>query len=198
MGARLATLTLESSQLYADLLRRSEFDLLTDIHNRFSLEKELDRRIADAHQSQSAFGLIYMDLDGFKQINDRFGHQAGDWYLREASTRMKGVLRPRDMLARLGGDEFAILMIDVRTRAEVEEIAVRIKRCFEDPFSVAGRLVRGSISVGIALYPEDGRSRDNLLHAGDLAMYAAKNAKGQLERRPDASQVPELAGRIRR
>jgi diguanylate cyclase (GGDEF)-like protein len=181
MAADLATLAIETRRLYSDLLRRSEFDLLTDIHNRFSLEKQLDFQIDKARFRASIFGLIYIDLDEFKMINDVHGHHIGDLYLQEVALRMKRQLRPHDMLARLGGDEFAALVPLVRSRAEVEEIAQRLERCFDEPFALEGLALTGSVSVGIALYPEDGATRDSLLNTADVAMYTAKNAKRQIE-----------------
>jgi diguanylate cyclase (GGDEF)-like protein len=177
MGAELATLAIETRRLYSDLRHRSEFDLLTDILNRFSLETRLDAQIDEARQQAGIFGLIYIDLDKFKQVNDLCGHQAGDLYLQEAARRMKQQLRTHDLLARLGGDEFAALVPVVRNRAEVEEIAQRLERCFDDPFEFEGHVLHGSASVGIALYPEDGATRDSVLSAADAAMYAAKHSK---------------------
>jgi diguanylate cyclase (GGDEF)-like protein len=184
MGAWLATLAVETRGLYSDLLHRSEFDLLTDIHNRFSLDKQLQIAIEEAHQQARVFGLIYIDLDDFKQVNDRYGHQVGDQYLQEAALRMKRQLRPGDMLARLGGDEFAVLVPSVRGRAEVEEIASRLERSFSEPFAADGHPLQGTASVGIALYPEDGATRDTLLNVADAAMYAAKQAKRTIAETP--------------
>lgn len=177
VGARLATLAIETRRLYSDLLHRSEFDLLTDIHNRFSLDKYMDQFIEDARHTASIFGLVYIDLDEFKQVNDNYGHHVGDLYLQEASKRMKSQLRGGDQLARLGGDEFAALLPNVRNRAEVEEIALRLERCFDSPFAVEGIVLHGSASIGIAIYPEDGSNKANLLTAADAAMYVSKNEK---------------------
>jgi diguanylate cyclase (GGDEF)-like protein len=177
MAVALTALAIETRRLYTDLRHRSEFDLLTDIHNRFSLDKYLDRQIAAAHQNAGIFGLIYIDLDKFKQVNDLYGHQIGDLYLQEVALRMKRQLRGVDMLARLGGDEFAALLPQVRNRAKVEEIAQRLERCIQEPFLIEGHSLQGSASVGIALYPENGATKDELLSAADTAMYAAKNAK---------------------
>jgi diguanylate cyclase (GGDEF)-like protein len=178
-GVRLTTLAIETRRLYNDLRRRSEFDLLTDIHNRFSLEKRLDEQIAAARENAGIFGLIYIDLDGFKQINDLHGHHIGDLYLQEVALRMKSQLRPHDTLARLGGDEFSVLVPLVRSRAEVEEVAQRLERSFDEPFVIEQLTLHGAASVGVALYPRDGATRDELLNAADAAMYAAKNAKKQ-------------------
>ena len=182
-AAALATLAIETRRLYSDLRRRSEFDLLTDIHNRFSLEKYLDEQIEQARQNAAVLGLIYIDLNEFKQVNDAFGHQVGDLYLQEVSTRMKRELRAADMLARLGGDEFAVLLPRVRNRAEVESIAHRLQHCLDEPFSAEGYTVHGSASVGIALYPEDGDSRDSLLTCADAAMYVNKHIRQERKSR---------------
>ena len=175
VGARLATLAIETRRLYSDLLHRSEFDLLTDIHNRFSLDKRLDILIEQARQSASIFGLIYIDLDRFKEVNDHYGHHVGDLMLQEAASRMKRQLRSHDTLARIGGDEFAVAVPVVRSRAEVEEIALRLEHCFDDPFAIEGVVLHGSATVGMALYPEDGANKNSLLSAADAAMYVKKH-----------------------
>jgi diguanylate cyclase (GGDEF)-like protein len=176
MATALSALAIETRRLYTDLRRRSEFDLLTDTHNRFSLDKRLDALIDEARQEARIFGFIYIDLDEFKQINDAFGHQVGDLYLQEVAVRMKRQLRSHDLLGRQGGDEFAVLVTQVRSRAEVEEIAMRLERCLDAPFVIEGNTVHGSASVGIALYPEDGETKDALLSTADAAMYREKHA----------------------
>jgi diguanylate cyclase (GGDEF)-like protein len=175
MGAGLATLAIETRRLYSDLVHRSEFDQLTEIQNRFSLEKHLDAMIHAARESAGIFGLIYIDLDKFKQVND--GHQFGDLYLQQVAARMKRQLRPGDLLARLGGDEFGVLLPLVHSRSDVEEVALRMERCLDDPFDVGDRALQGSASFGIAIYPVDAATRDSLLSAADAAMYVAKHSK---------------------
>ena len=187
-GVRLATLAIETRRLYKDLVYRSEFDLLTDIHNRFSLDRYLEQLIEKSKVEGSIFGIVYVDLDEFKQVNDFYGHHIGDLYLQEVSTRMKRQLRSGDMLARLGGDEFAALMPVVRSRAAIEEIALRLERCFDAPFAVEGYVLRGGASVGVALYPDDGTSADSLLSAADAAMYVAKHTKRHGAEMPDRLQ----------
>jgi diguanylate cyclase (GGDEF)-like protein len=177
LGTGLAALAIETRRLYSDLLHRSEFDLLTDIQNRFSLERSLEGLIQTARQTAGIFGLIYIDLDNFKRVNDQFGHHAGDLYLQEAALRMKRQLRPSDILARLGGDEFAVLVSVVRSRSDVEEIALRLERCFDEPFVAQDLTLHGSASVGIALYPADANNMHALLRAADAAMYKAKHAR---------------------
>ncbi|HEX4286077.1 MAG TPA: GGDEF domain-containing protein [Terracidiphilus sp.] len=176
-GIGLATLSIETRKLYSDLVHRSEFDLLTDMFNRFSLDRHLLELIDKAHETSSSFGLIYVDLDDFKLVNDMYGHHIGDLYLQEVSLRMKRQLRTGDVLGRLGGDEFAALVTVVRGRIDVEEIAQRLERCFDAPFTLNGYELRGAASVGMAIYPTDGTTSDALMTAADTQMYAAKNSR---------------------
>lgn len=192
MAHDLAALAIETRRLYTDLTRRSEFDLLTDTHNRFSLEKLLDAQIEEARLNAGIFGLIYIDLDEFKQVNDIFGHHVGDRYLQEVTFRMKRQLRSHDLLARLGGDEFAALVPMVRSHAEVEEIAQRLERSLDEPIVIEGYTVQGSASLGIAIYPEDGSTKDTLLKTADSAMYIAKNSGRQVDRAHAGSLNPSL------
>ena len=192
MAAELATLAIETSRLYRDLVHRSEFDLLTDVQNRFAMEKTLDAMIHTARATAGIFGLIYIDLNEFKQVNDLHGHVVGDLYLQEVSRRMKRQLRPCDALARLGGDEFAVLVSEVRNRAEVEEITSRLEACFHEPFFGDGYILHGSASFGIALYPEDADTADRLLHSADAAMYVDKHTRLNKTRVPECQPDVEL------
>jgi diguanylate cyclase (GGDEF)-like protein len=195
LGAGLASLAIETSSLYSDLVHRSEFDLLTDVPNRFSMEKHLNAMIENARLSAGIVGFIFIDLDEFKQVNDQFGHQVGDLFLQEAARRMQRQLRPGDVLARLGGDEFAAVVSTAQNRPDVLEIALRLERCFDEPFAVGGHMLRGSASVGFAIYPEDAPSADNLLSAADAAMYTVKQSRNS----PDlesAVAAQDLASKI--
>ena len=154
--------------------------MLTDIQNRFSFDKRLEAQVEKARLSSGVFGLIYVDLDEFKQVNDEYGHQVGDLYLQQIVLRMKHQVRSVDLLARIGGDEFTVLVPEVRNRADVEEIALRIERSFDEPVAVAGHILHASASVGIALYPEDALTKHGLLNVADSAMYKAKNIKKQI------------------
>jgi diguanylate cyclase (GGDEF)-like protein len=128
-------------------------------------------------------------------VNDRYGHLIGDMYLQEVAQRMKRQLRPQDMLARLGGDEFAILVPLVHSRAEVKEIAQRLEHTFDAPYVTEGYVIQGSASIGIALYPEDGATRDELLSAADAAMYMQKQSKQQEDELPSGSRNPAVTPR---
>jgi diguanylate cyclase (GGDEF)-like protein len=179
LGARMAALAIETRRLYSDLLRRSQFDMLTNIHNRFSFESHLDALMNEAQANACVFGLVYIDLDDFKQVNDVYGHQVGDLYLKEAARRMKCQLRSVDMLARLGGDEFAVVVPHVHGRADVEEIALRLERCFDETFTVDGYVMNLAGSIGFALYPDDATTKASLLSMADAAMYVAKKTRKQ-------------------
>jgi diguanylate cyclase (GGDEF)-like protein len=179
-GGQLATLAIETRRLYSDLRHRSEFDLLTDIPNRFAIERFIDAQIDEARKSGAILGLIYIDLDKFKPINDKYGHRMGDLYLQEVARRMSCQLLGGDMLARLGGDEFAALVRAPHGRSDLDAIVARLNRCFEEPLDLDGHLFHGTASFGAAIYPDDGVTRDDLLSAADAAMYAVKNVKHQM------------------
>lgn len=179
-ASRLAALAFETRRLYKDLIHRSEFDLLTDLHNRFSLDRKLETMLQRTSQDQSVFGLIYIDLDGFKGINDQHGHQVGDRFLQEVAQRMKRQLRSTDVLARIGGDEFLVLTDVVRTHADVDEIAERLERSFCEPVDVDGLLLDGSASIGVAYHPMHGTTREQLMTSADQAMYRIKRMHKQL------------------
>ena len=129
MGTWLATLAIETQGLYADLRHRSEFDLLTDLHNRFSFEKQLDVLIEAACLTGGCFALVYIDLDDFKGVNDTYGHGIGDIYLQQAAQRMRNRLRASDTLARIGGDEFCALVSLEPGKADVAELISRLRGC---------------------------------------------------------------------
>lgn len=187
-GACLAELAIDTRRLYTDLRRRSEFDLLTDIPNRFSMERKLDQLMLAANSSSEAFGLIYVDLDRFKDVNDQYGHRIGDLYLKEVTKRMKLQLRAHDFLARIGGDEFIALTTVSDGRADAEEIAMRLQRSFDEPFLIEGIHIFGGASIGLALYPEDGTNKEDLQRAADAAMYTDKE-----NRRPNRQGNPRMA-----
>jgi diguanylate cyclase (GGDEF)-like protein len=173
-GANLAALAIDNRRLYEHLVRRSEYDQLTDVPNRFFLESCLEKAFACARENGRSFALIFIDLDRFKFVNDRYGHRIGDIYLQTVARRLAENLRDQDTLARVGGDEFIVLIPEVRDRGEAEEIALRIDGCFATPFRIDGHSIQGSASIGVALYPQDGIDEDQLKRSADFAMYVSK------------------------
>ena len=174
MGASLAALAIDNRRLYETLIHRSQYDQLTNVANRFLLESRLDEALGHAKRSQTHFALVYIDLDQFKMVNDVYGHRIGDAYLQQVADRLSKTLRGMDTLARVGGDEFIALIPVVRNRGEVAEIAERLTHCFDAPFRIDDYTIRGSASIGIALFPEDGASKDELKRVADANMYAHK------------------------
>jgi diguanylate cyclase (GGDEF)-like protein len=175
MGVSLAALAIDNRRLYEDLVRRSEYDPLTEVPNRFHFEERLNQVLASARLDRRKFAIIYVDLDRFKAINDTHGHHVGDVYLQNVARRLAEKLRAQDTLARLGGDEFIVLLPTVRSREEAEDVASRLAGCFDSPFRIDGRTLQGSASIGIAIYPEDGISEEQLMRVADSAMYASKH-----------------------
>jgi diguanylate cyclase (GGDEF)-like protein len=180
IGAWLATIAIETAGLNADLRYRSEFDQLTGIYNRFSFEKRMDALIDQSREMSKRFSVIYIDIDLFKKINDTYGHRVGDLYLQAAAKRMTNQLRgARDTLARVGGDEFCALVPLESSDSDGEEVANRLRRCFEEVFVVDCQRIYGSASIGTAVFPRDGTSRESLLSVADAAMYASKHSSSK-------------------
>ena len=121
-------------------------------------------------------GLLFVDLDGFKEINDAHGHDAGDELLRQVAERLAEVVRGGDTVARLGGDEFAVILGDVASVAEVHAVADRVRAAFAAPFRIteAGPAIPIGASVGTAMWPDEGQTAESLLRYADLAMYRDK------------------------
>ncbi|MCX8113771.1 MAG: diguanylate cyclase [Burkholderiaceae bacterium] len=159
----------------ADALHDAQHDELTGLPNRRLLATRAATALAASALRNSQCAVIAIDLDGFKEINDQYGHEVGDTVLREVALRLARVLRPQDTVARRGGDEFAMLIPDVGTRTDVERIAVRILQSVAQPVLLTGgQPGTVSASLGIALAPEQGRDLERLLQLADLAMYEAK------------------------
>ena len=173
-AAGLAALAIDNRRLYETLMHRSQYDQLTNVANRFLLETRFDEALGSARQNNSHCAIVYIDLNAFKKVNDLYGHRVGDIYLQQAAERLSESLRAMDTLARIGGDEFIALIPVVRNRAEVREITERLMRCFDKPFEVEGRLLNGGASIGAAVYPDDGQTKDELKRVADVDMYSRK------------------------
>lgn len=149
-------------------------DALTGVANRTLLQQRAQHAVAVSRRSKRQFALLFIDLDQFKDVNDSFGHAVGDQVLREVATRLSGCLREADTIARQGGDEFVVLLEDIETRDEVEQVAARMQEVLTEPIEIAGGEIYVTGSMGVALYPQDGTAVPILIKRADLAMYRAK------------------------
>jgi diguanylate cyclase (GGDEF)-like protein/PAS domain S-box-containing protein len=157
-----------------DLERIAHFDPLTGIPNRVLLADRLAQAIAHARRSGNMMAVCYLDLDGFKPVNDQFGHEVGDQLLIEISLRIKDCLRAADTVARIGGDEFVLLLLDVSDIKECEAVLERILSAVAEPAMIAGNSLSVSASLGFTVYPNDVADADILMRHADQAMYVAK------------------------
>jgi diguanylate cyclase (GGDEF)-like protein len=151
-------------------------DALTGLPNRSFLTRIIDDRIRQASRYGREFGLLFLDLDGFKQINDTLGHDAGDDLLREVARRLEDTLRRSDTVARMGGDEFMVLLPELESENQAATVARNILAALGEPYVLLGERFSVTVSVGISLYPADGADEQTLMKNADIAMYAAKDA----------------------
>ena len=149
-------------------------DELTGLANRALFKDRVKHALARLSQGQRLVGLLFLDLDRFKTVNDSLGHTAGDALLVAIAERLQSRLRPEDTIARLGGDEFAILIEEVATPRDVLDLAERISTTFEEPFSLDGRAIAIRASIGVVIASVGHRTADDLLRDADVAMYRAK------------------------
>jgi diguanylate cyclase (GGDEF)-like protein len=181
-------------------------DSLTDLPNRLLLADRLRQSVAAAHRDRQPMTVLVMDLDGFKEINDTLGHEAGDRVLRQVAERLRARLREVDTVARLGGDEFAVVLPSTDVHG-AERTARKLLEDLAQPIAIGARPIAVRASIGIARFPEDGSTGDTLLRHADLAMYLAKadgssvevyrmNGGGRTHRRLEISgDLPEAIGR---
>ena len=170
--AELAEVSQEASRLHVLALH----DPLTGLANRILFTEELGRALLRANRKNTLVGVLYADLDGFKPVNDVYGHRVGDEVLRIVAQRLKDGLREADLTARLGGDEFAIIIEDLQVADQALQVCESVGALLETPVRVASTEIPIGISVGCSIYPTDGASVDQLLHEADLRMYKAKAA----------------------
>jgi diguanylate cyclase (GGDEF)-like protein len=175
-------------QTFTDITKRAEAeahvarlaseDPLTGLPNRRVFRTALDQISRQQETGETSdkqeFAVLFLDLDRFKVVNDTLGHRIGDNLLQEVAKRLKGVLRMEDVLARLGGDEFAIVVRRVESRAGLATLANRLVEAVVQPYEINDYRIRSSVSIGIAVGPDDGRNADDLLMAADLALYSVK------------------------
>jgi diguanylate cyclase (GGDEF)-like protein len=168
-------------------------DALTNLPNRAALFDRLDEALAAAERHRRRCAVMFLDVDGFKAVNDTVGHHAGDKVLAEMAQRLRGTLRREEYIGRLGGDEFAIILPQVAAREEIEQVAQRIGQVLAFPFVVDHYRFALSASIGVAIYPNDASARDELLACADTAMYSAKEAGRARIHFHDEMSADELA-----
>ena len=186
---RVIRYAIERKRTELELVRLAHFDQLTSLPNRTLLRERVDHALARAMRSGSGVATLILDMDRFKEINDMLGHEIGDKLLVEAARRIRANVRDQDTVARLGGDEFAVVLEGVSEAKEVLPVIERIIDSLGELSEIDGHEVSSSISVGIAMYPENGNDLSELLRAADLAMYQAKSSgRGRYQFFADAMQ----------
>ena len=150
------------------------YDQLTNLPNRYLLQADFKRKLEETARKQHMLATLFFDLDHFKQVNDVHGHETGDALLEQVASRISDVTRNYDLLARFGGDEFVMIMSNIENRADVIYVAEKIISSFRKAFDLPDTSIQITTSIGISIYPEDGRDPSELLKNADLAMYRAK------------------------
>ncbi|GAB6038821.1 hypothetical protein JCM15519_33800 [Fundidesulfovibrio butyratiphilus] len=162
-------------RLAEETIRRMAYhDALTGLPNRFLVSDRLEQGLAQATRKGCLLGVMLLDLDGFKMVNDTLGHNVGDLLLRQVAERLTGVLRKSDTVGRMGGDEFLIVMPEAREPKDVESVALKVLAAVGEPRRIAGNDLRITTSLGAALFPYDGLDAQTLIMKADMAMYKAK------------------------
>lgn len=170
------------------LQRLAHYDALTDLPNRVLMALQMTEAMSHARATGQLLGVAYLDLDGFKPVNDKFGHAGGDELLRCAAKRLTSALRPQDCVARLGGDEFVILLPELASSEDAQRALERVMRSISAVYTLEGESVCVTASIGYTLYPRDDADADTLLRHADQAMYAAKQAGRNRFQEFDAAQ----------
>ncbi len=175
LEARTAELARSLTLANQELTQLALHDTLTDLPNRTLLADRIEQAIAKVAEQGGCFALMFIDLDGFKPVNDAFGHHVGDLLLKAVATRLRGHLHSQDTLARIGGDEF-VLLVQLREPNDAMDVAVKQVNLVSRPFRVAEHDLQLTASLGIVLYPGNGQDQHELLRNADAAMYHAKSA----------------------
>lgn len=163
-------------QTNEQILHLAHHDILTALPNRILFYDRLNQAITRARRDNELFAVLFLDLDGFKIINDTFGHDVGDALLIEVAKRIVACVRDSDTVARMGGDEFTVILSNVRTLNSKDRVVKKIGEAIARPFVLNGRKCSVSVSIGIALYPDNGKTAEQLVKIADAAMYLAKNS----------------------
>ncbi|MBL8673119.1 MAG: EAL domain-containing protein [Alphaproteobacteria bacterium] len=180
-----------------NLWHTANFDMLTQLPNRRLIAERLQQAMLRAARQRASLTVLFLDLNGFKQVNDGLGHQAGDELLKLVAARLRACTRQSDVVGRLGGDEFVVVAPDVADRQGGHRLAEKILLDFAQPFRVAGQEIFCQFAVGVAFYPQDGETADELIRNADVAMYVAKKDNSRRFVSFEHSMLPRLAQRLR-
>ena len=156
------------------LYRLAHYDALTELPNRILFHDRLSHAIAVAKRAQSNIAVLFLDLDGFKAVNDQYGHKNGDILLKQVTCRIKSCLRDSDTVGRFGGDEFTVVLPGIGDDRNIDAVASKIIAAIGKPYSIAGEEVNITASIGISCYPSEAEQTESLIEQADMAMYAAK------------------------
>ena len=157
------------------LYHLAHYDSLCDLPNRMLFFDRLRQSLSRSKRNQKLVAVMFLDLDGFKAVNDRFGHSAGDILLQQVSVRISSILRESDTLARIGGDEFTLIINDINNIESISNIAIKILSVIQEPFSYENTEFTMSASIGISLFPSNSENINMLVRHADIAMYKAKD-----------------------
>jgi diguanylate cyclase (GGDEF)-like protein len=164
----------ERKALEQRLADMATHDFLTGLPNRLLLHDRLRMALAQAHRNKNKLAILTLDLDRFKAVNDTYGHHVGDELLKGVGQRLTGIIRSGDTVARMGGDEFLLLMPELHQADSVSSIISKIVEAFKGPFIIEGHRLSVYVSIGIAIYPDDGTDMETLMRKSDSAMYDIK------------------------
>jgi diguanylate cyclase (GGDEF)-like protein len=170
--AALAAPAIQTGRLVDQLNHKASHDALTGLLNRVGFRQRMDTALATAGEVRQV-GLLFVDLDDFKRVNDLYGHDAGDQLIRQAGARLQRVCREEDDVARLGGDEFAVILLDAADQ-QIRAAKERVRGAFREPFDVNGHELTVGASVGGGVWPDDGHTVKELIRRADAAMYLDK------------------------
>jgi diguanylate cyclase (GGDEF)-like protein len=168
----------ERQQLYERLVYQAHHDMLTGLPNRLLLKDRMQQVLAAAERQGRQAAILCLDLDRFKQVNDTYGHHAGDTCLQQVATTLRDKLRMTDTIARSGGEEFIVLLGQLKSASDAGHVARVLLDSFRQSLLIEGHAVNLTASIGIAMYPTDGTSAQDLWRLADSAMYRAKRAGG--------------------
>lgn len=165
---------IERKRLEETIKRMAHHDALTNLPNRALLDDRLVVALAHARRNKEMLAVLYLDLDGFKAVNDTHGHTIGDQLLKDVAKRLTDLLRDEDTVARMGGDEFTLLLTEIKQKEDAAKVADKILNAVKEPLTLGTHTLNITTSVGIALYPSDGEDAETLLRNADTAMYKVK------------------------